>query len=123
MSIWFKMYRMNDSNSWLANLAPYPITYNGQVWRAIAALFQSMRFNDPLIKEIIREDKSPDIPINGTNEMGKILMRLRSVLLANAAHATCKFKISRREIEIAKISVKNFTVQFLTGNKQKLSSR
>ena len=49
MSLWFNMFRGNE-NSWMRNLAPYPITHNGQVWRTSAALFQSMRFNDPLIK-------------------------------------------------------------------------
>ena len=58
MSLWFNMFRGNE-NSWMRNLAPYPITHNGQVWRTSAALFQSMRFNDPLIKEIIRAENSP----------------------------------------------------------------
>jgi ribA/ribD-fused uncharacterized protein len=57
MSIWFK--KIEEPNGWMGNMAPYPITYNGQVWLTSEALFQSMRFNDPLIKEIIREDKSP----------------------------------------------------------------
>ena len=58
MSLWFK--GVKEPNGWMGNMAPYPITYNGQVWRTSEALFQSMRFNDPLIKEIIREGKSPD---------------------------------------------------------------
>ncbi len=57
MSIWFK--KIEEPYGWMGNMAPYPITYNGQVWLTSEALFQSMRFNDPLIKEIIREDKSP----------------------------------------------------------------
>ena len=57
MSIWFK--GVNEPNGWMGNMAPYPITYNGQVWLTSEALFQSMRFNDPLIKGIIRSEKSP----------------------------------------------------------------
>ncbi len=57
MSIWFK--KIEEPYGWMGNMAPYPITYNGQVWLTSEALFQSMLFNDTLIKEIIREDKSP----------------------------------------------------------------
>ena len=57
MSLWFN--GVNEPNGWMGNMAPYPITYNGQVWRTSEALFQSMRFNDPLIKEIIRAENSP----------------------------------------------------------------
>ena len=58
MSIWFNMFSSNNPNGWMGNMAPYPITHNGQVWRTSAALFQSMRYEDPLIKEIIRNEKS-----------------------------------------------------------------
>jgi predicted NAD-dependent protein-ADP-ribosyltransferase YbiA (DUF1768 family) len=44
---------------WLGNMAPYPITYNGQLWRTSEALFQALRFDDHKIREIIREEKSP----------------------------------------------------------------
>ena len=57
MSLWFK--DVNEPNGWMGNIAPYPITYNGQVWLTSEALFQSMRFNDPLIQEEIRQQKSP----------------------------------------------------------------
>ncbi len=57
MSIWFK--GVKEPNGWMGNMAPYPITYNGQVWLTSEALFQSMRFNDPLIKDVIRGEKSP----------------------------------------------------------------
>lgn len=57
MSIWFK--GVNEPNGWMGNMAPYPITYNGQVWLTSEALFQSMHFNDPVIKEIIQGEKSP----------------------------------------------------------------
>ncbi len=57
MSLWFK--GVKEPNGWMGNMAPYPITYNGQVWLTSEALFQSMRFNDPLIKDVIRGEKSP----------------------------------------------------------------
>jgi predicted NAD-dependent protein-ADP-ribosyltransferase YbiA (DUF1768 family) len=49
MSIWFK--GVKEPNGWMGNMAPYPITYNGQVWRTSEALFQSMRFNDPVLMQ------------------------------------------------------------------------
>lgn len=57
MPIWFK--KVADPYGWMGNMAPYPITYNGQVWLTVEALFQSMRYNDPLIKEEIRAQRSP----------------------------------------------------------------
>lgn len=57
MSIWFK--GLKEPNGWMGNMAPYPITYNGQVWLTVEALFQAMRYNDPLIQEEIRQQKSP----------------------------------------------------------------
>jgi predicted NAD-dependent protein-ADP-ribosyltransferase YbiA (DUF1768 family) len=57
MPIWFK--GINEPNGWMGNMAPYPITYNGQVWLTSEALFQTMRFNDPLIKDVIRAEKNP----------------------------------------------------------------
>ena len=162
MSIWFK--GVNEPNGWMGNMAPYSITYNGKVWLTVEALFQAMRYNDPLIQEEIRQQKSPmsakmkakshranyiiapmspqdianmeacvllkfqqhpklarllmatgnhliyedatgrnkpnDIfwgahrdpknpimPINGQNMMGEILMKVRAILIANAAQA------------------------------------
>ncbi len=57
MSIWFK--KVAAPNGWMGNMAPYPITYNGQVWLTVEALFQAMRYNDQLIQEEIRQQKSP----------------------------------------------------------------
>ena len=57
MSIWFK--KVAEPNGWMGNMAPYPITYNGKVWLTVEALFQAMRYNDPLIQEEIRQQKSP----------------------------------------------------------------
>ncbi len=57
MSIWFR--KVSEPNGWMGNMAPYPITFNGQVWLTSEALFQSMRYNNPLIQEEIRLQKSP----------------------------------------------------------------
>ena len=57
MSLWFK--GVKEPNGWMGNMAPYPITYNGQVWLTVEALFQAMRYNDPLIQEEIRQQKNP----------------------------------------------------------------
>jgi len=57
MSLWFK--GVKEPNGWMGNMAPYPITYNGQVWRTSESLFQSMRYNDDSLKEMIRVEKSP----------------------------------------------------------------
>ncbi len=57
MSIWFK--KVSGHYGWMGNMAPYPITFEGKVWRTSEALFQGMRFDDEVIKEIIRKEKSP----------------------------------------------------------------
>lgn len=44
---------------WLGNMSPYPIEFEGVVWRTAEALFQAMRFNDEEIKGLIRANKSP----------------------------------------------------------------
>lgn len=44
---------------WLGNMAPFRIEYLGQKWLTSEALFQSMRFEDSKVKEIIRAEKSP----------------------------------------------------------------
>ena len=55
--IWFK--KVKEEYGWMGNMAPYPITFEGKVWRTSEALFQGMRFDDEVIKEIIRKEKSP----------------------------------------------------------------
>lgn len=45
--------------SWLGNMAPYPVEYDGQRWRTTEALFQVLRFKDTAIREAILEAKSP----------------------------------------------------------------
>jgi ribA/ribD-fused uncharacterized protein len=57
MSLWFR--KIKEPNGWMGNMAPYPITYNGQVWLTSEALFQSMRYTDFIIKHKIRQQKSP----------------------------------------------------------------
>ena len=57
MSIWFS--KVAEENGWMGNMAPYSIEYEGKEWRTSEALFQSMRFEDESIKEIIRLEKSP----------------------------------------------------------------
>ena len=56
-SIWFK--KVAEEYGWLGNMAPYPIKFDGKVWLTSEALFQSMRFDDDSIKEMIRVEKSP----------------------------------------------------------------
>ena len=56
-SIWFK--KVAEEYGWMGNMAPYPIKFDGKVWRTSEALFQSMRFDDDSVKEIIRGEKSP----------------------------------------------------------------
>ena len=57
MSIWFS--KVAEENGWMGNMAPYKIKYDGKEWLTSEALFQSMRFEDESIKEIIRLEKSP----------------------------------------------------------------
>lgn len=44
---------------WLGNMFSAPINYDGKVWKTSEALFQALRFNDPVIREMIRNEKSP----------------------------------------------------------------
>lgn len=57
MSIWFS--KVKEEFGWMGNMAPYIIKYEGKEWRTSEALFQSMRFEDESIKEMIRLEKSP----------------------------------------------------------------
>jgi len=43
----------------LGNMAPYPITFEGQRWGTSEALFQALRFENPEIRELIRNEPSP----------------------------------------------------------------
>jgi predicted NAD-dependent protein-ADP-ribosyltransferase YbiA (DUF1768 family) len=44
---------------WLGNMSPHPIEYNNKIWKTTEALFQALRFSDPMLQEIIRAEKSP----------------------------------------------------------------
>ena len=46
-------------NGWLGNMSPYPIVFGDETWRTSEALFQSLRFSNNDIKELIRAEKSP----------------------------------------------------------------
>ena len=56
-NVWFK--KVAEEYGWMGNMAPYPIKFDGKVWRTSEALFQSVRFDDDSVKEIIRGEKSP----------------------------------------------------------------
>jgi len=57
MDIWFDSVK--NEFGWMGNMAPYPIEYQGKIWKTSEALFQAMRFNCPIIQEAIRKEKSP----------------------------------------------------------------
>ena len=40
MSLWFG--KIKEPNGWMGNMAPYPITYNGQVWLTVEAFYKSV---------------------------------------------------------------------------------
>jgi len=45
---------------WLGNMSPYPIEYEGTIYRTTEALFQCLRFRGhPEVQKKIREQKSP----------------------------------------------------------------
>lgn len=44
---------------WLGNMSPHPIWWFGKRWNTAEALFQASRFNDPLVREAIRAERSP----------------------------------------------------------------
>ncbi len=55
--IWFT--KVDLPYGWLGNMAPYPVLHDGCRWLTTEALFQTMRFEDEGIKELIRTQKSP----------------------------------------------------------------
>jgi ribA/ribD-fused uncharacterized protein len=45
---------------WMGNMAPYPITHGGLLWRTSEALFQALRLPEGHeVRELIRTQKSP----------------------------------------------------------------
>jgi ribA/ribD-fused uncharacterized protein len=71
-------------NGWLSNMSPYPIEFGGKKWLTSEALFQSLRFNDDDIKELIRAEKSPmgakDIMNENTDKLSIIKHSRRDVI-------------------------------------------
>jgi predicted NAD-dependent protein-ADP-ribosyltransferase YbiA (DUF1768 family) len=52
--------RVKDTHGWYGNMAPYPVTYEKQVYRTTEALFQCMRVpDDEEVREIIRAERGP----------------------------------------------------------------
>lgn len=51
--------KVKDEYGWMGNMSPHPVEYDGKVWKTCEALFQSLRFDNDMIKEIIRSEKSP----------------------------------------------------------------
>ena len=44
---------------WMGNMSPFPILYLEKEWRTTEALFQALRFDDKIIQELIRAERSP----------------------------------------------------------------
>jgi ribA/ribD-fused uncharacterized protein len=59
MTIYIIIGKVKDDGGWWGNMAPYPIEYEGKRWLTSEALFQAMRFDDEVVKEAIRNEKSP----------------------------------------------------------------
>lgn len=51
--------RIDLPTGWLSNMSQHPVEFAGKEWRTVEALFQSLRFNDDGVKELIRAEKSP----------------------------------------------------------------
>jgi predicted NAD-dependent protein-ADP-ribosyltransferase YbiA (DUF1768 family) len=51
--------RIDLPTGWLSNMSQHPVEFAGKEWRTVEALFQSLRFNDDDIKELIRAERSP----------------------------------------------------------------
>lgn len=51
--------KVKEKYGWGSNMSPFPVEYNGKIYRATEALFQCLRFDDEDIIEAIRAEKSP----------------------------------------------------------------
>ena len=51
--------KVKEEHGHFGNMSPHPVTHEGVEWRTTEALFQALRFNDPEIREAIRQEKSP----------------------------------------------------------------
>ena len=51
--------KVKEQHGWLGNMSPYPVEFNGKLYRTTEALFQALRFFDEEVIEAIRAEKSP----------------------------------------------------------------
>jgi len=51
--------KVSEEHGWLGNMSPHPIKVGDLVFPTSEALFQSLRFEDPEIIEVIRTQTSP----------------------------------------------------------------
>lgn len=51
--------RIDLPTGWLSCMSQHPVEFGGKEWRTVEALFQSLRFNNDDIKELIRAERSP----------------------------------------------------------------
>ncbi len=51
--------KVNAPYGWMGNMSPYAIKYNNKIWRTAEALFQSLRFDDPSIIDMLWQQSSP----------------------------------------------------------------
>jgi hypothetical protein len=51
--------KSKEEFGWLGNMSPHPVEWNGKEYRTSEALFQSLRFQDTVVIEAIRAEKSP----------------------------------------------------------------
>ena len=51
--------KVKEQHGWLGNMSPFPVEFEGKLYRTTEALFQALRFSDEEVIEAIREEKSP----------------------------------------------------------------
>ena len=51
--------KVKEQHGWLGNISPFPVEFEGKLYRTTEALFQALRFSDEEVIEAIREEKSP----------------------------------------------------------------
>lgn len=50
---------VSSQYGWLSTMAPYPVEYEGTLWKTTYALFQALRFNDEEIRKALSIDNNP----------------------------------------------------------------
>lgn len=95
---------------WLGNMSPYPINFNGKVWRTSEALFQALRFKDEEIQELIRNEKSP---------MGaKMIMKSKTEYIILEKHGTKDLLNMKMCIKLKLVQHPNLVKELIdTGDK------